>query len=131
MQWVLSKQIVVLEHEFGVTLLHPAPKQDAGRRGGNALAEGLVLRRPDHATDTAELTEAGALGSLVIGFIGPAMWNILPRLMRDYGAGFRGALPPLSMTTPPSSNGTGQDPRRRLRPSFGHDGTVEIRNDSE
>jgi DNA-binding transcriptional LysR family regulator len=85
-QPALSKQIFALERELGVTLFIRS------RRGASITEAGLalyseardILQRVDHATDSARLTDSGALGSLAIGFIGPAMWNLLPSLMREH-----------------------------------------------
>lgn len=130
-QPALSKQIVALERELGVTLFIRTKREVRITEAGQTLyAEARdILRRADHATDTAKLTEAGALGSLVIGFIGPAMWNILPRLMRDYRTRFPGMHFRLyEMTSAPIVQQVrdGILDAGFIRP-FGHDETVEIR----
>jgi DNA-binding transcriptional LysR family regulator len=91
-QPALSKQIVALERELGVTLFVRTKRAVSITEAGRALyAEARdILQRADHAADTAKLVETGALGSLAIGFIGPAMWNILPSLMREHRSRFPG-----------------------------------------
>lgn len=85
-QPALSKQIVALERELGVKLFTRSKREVSITEPGRAFYEEAraILQRVDHATDTAKLTEAGGVGSLAIGFIGPAMWNILPPLMRTH-----------------------------------------------
>jgi DNA-binding transcriptional LysR family regulator len=85
-QPALSKQIVALERELGVRLFIRSKRNVSITEAGQALYSEArdILQRVDHATDSAKLTDSGALGSLAIGFIGPAMWNILPPLMREH-----------------------------------------------
>lgn len=85
-QPALSKQIVALERELGVKLFIRSKRDVAITEAGEALYSVArdILQRVEHATDSAKLTDSGALGSLAIGFIGPAMWNILPSLMREH-----------------------------------------------
>ena len=85
-QPALSKQIVALERELGVTLFIRSKRDVSITAAGQALYSEArdILQRVEHASDGARLTDSGALGSLAIGFIGPAMWNILPPLMREH-----------------------------------------------
>jgi DNA-binding transcriptional LysR family regulator len=130
-QPALSKQIVALERELGVTLFVRSKRGVSITEAGQALYSETrdILQRVDHATDVAKLTDSGALGSLAIGFIGPAMWNILPPLMREH----RDRVPEIhfrlyEMTSGPMI----QQVRDRIldagfiRP-FGHDQDLEIK----
>jgi DNA-binding transcriptional LysR family regulator len=85
-QPALSKQIAALERELGVTLFSRTKHRTAFTPAGEAFFEEAldILRRVDHATRTARMTESGAVGSLDIGFIAPAMWSILPGLLREH-----------------------------------------------
>src|SRR5438477_1285220 len=84
-QPALSKQIFALERELGTKLFVRTKREVSITEAGQALyAEARdILQRVEHATDMAKLTDAGGLGMLAVGFIGPAMWNILPTLMRE------------------------------------------------
>jgi DNA-binding transcriptional LysR family regulator len=44
----------------------------------------VILHRVDRAVELAQMTAAGQVGSLDIGFIGPAMWSVLPRLLEEH-----------------------------------------------
>lgn len=85
-QPALSKQIAALERELGVTLFFRTNHRISFTPAGEAFFEEAVdiLRRVDHATRTAKMTNTGAVGSLDIGFIGPAMWSVLPPLLRAH-----------------------------------------------
>lgn len=130
-QPALSKQIVALERELGVTLFVRSKREVSITEAGEALYSEArdILQRVDHATDTAKLTEIGALGSLAIGFIGPAMWNILPSLMREH----RSRVPGMHFRLYEMTSGPMLEQVRDgildagfIRP-FGHDETLEIR----
>lgn len=85
-QPALSKQIAALERELGVTLISRTKHRIAFTPAGEAFFEEAldILRRVDHATRTAKMTESGAVGSLDIGFNGPAMLTVLPPLLRAH-----------------------------------------------
>jgi DNA-binding transcriptional LysR family regulator len=85
-QPALSKQVAALERELGVTLLSRTKHRIEFTPAGQAFFEEAVdiLRRVDHATRTARMTETGAVGTLDIGFIGPAMSTVLPPLLREH-----------------------------------------------
>jgi DNA-binding transcriptional LysR family regulator len=130
-QPALSKQIVALERELGVMLFIRTKRDVSITEAGQALyAETReILQRVDHATDTARLTESGAIGSLSIGFIGPAMWNILPSLLREH----RSRVPGIHFRLYEMTSGPIIEQVREgildagfIRP-FGHDEAVEIK----
>lgn len=130
-QPALSKQIVALERELDVRLFIRSKRDVSITEAGQALyAEARdILQRVDHATDSAKLTDSGALGSLAIGFIGPAMWNILPPLVREH----RNRVPGMhfrlyEMTSGPMIQQVrdGILDAAFIRP-FGHDEALEIK----
>ena len=91
-QPALSKQISALERELGVLLFSRTKRSVAFTPAGAAFYNEArdVLRRVDRARERVELTAAGALGTLDIGFAGPAMWAILPPLLRAHREAFPG-----------------------------------------
>jgi len=91
-QPALSKQIAALERELGVMLISRTKHRIAFTPAGRAFFEEAldILRRVDHATRTAKMTESGAIGSLDIGFNGPAMLTVLPPLLREHHRRFPG-----------------------------------------
>ena len=130
-QPALSKQIVALERELGVILFIRSKRAVSITEPGLALYEEArkILQRVDHATETAKLTDAGAVGSLAVGFIGPAMWNILPPLIRKH----RKRVPGLHFRLYEITSDAIVEQVRDgildvgfIRP-FGHDEAVEIR----
>ena len=129
-QPALSKQIVALERELGVTLFLRSKRDVSITEAGRALYTEArdILQRADQATDIAKLTASGALGSLAIGFIGPAMWNILPALMREH----RNRVPGMHFRLHEMTSGPMIQQVRDgildvgfIRP-FGHDEALEI-----
>ncbi|HZO37067.1 MAG TPA: LysR family transcriptional regulator [Solirubrobacteraceae bacterium] len=91
-QPALSKQIAALERELGVTLFSRSKHRISFTPAGEAFYEEAVdiLRRVEHATRTAKMTDTGAVGSLDVGFIGPAMFSVLPSLLREHRRRFPG-----------------------------------------
>jgi DNA-binding transcriptional LysR family regulator len=85
-QPALSKQIASLEGELGVQLFHRTKRRVTITDAGRALYEEVkvILQRIERAVETAQMTATGQIGSLDLGFIGPAMWSILPRLLAEH-----------------------------------------------
>jgi len=85
-QPALSKQIANLESELGVQLFHRTRRRVTITGAGAALYEEVrvILHRIDRAVETAQMTAAGQIGSLDLGFIGPAMWSVLPKLLESH-----------------------------------------------
>ena len=85
-QPALSKQIASLEAELGIQLFNRTKRRVTITDAGRALYEEVrvILQRIDRAVETAQMTAAGQVGSLDIGFIGPAMWSVLPKLLAEH-----------------------------------------------
>jgi DNA-binding transcriptional LysR family regulator len=85
-QPALSKQIASLEAELGLQLFHRTKRRVTITDAGRALYEDVrvILQRVDRAVETAQMTAAGQIGSLDIGFISPAMWSVLPSVLEKH-----------------------------------------------
>jgi DNA-binding transcriptional LysR family regulator len=91
-QPALSKQIAGLEAELGVRLFHRTKRSVTITDAGQAFYDEVrsILQRIEQATEIARRTAAGEIGSLAIGFIGPAMWSLLPDTLREHRRRFPG-----------------------------------------
>ncbi len=85
-QPALSKQIMALERELGVRLLDRTKRRVAFTTAGEAFYEEarVILHQVARAVDVAQMTAAGQVGNLEVGFIGPAMWTVLPPTLREH-----------------------------------------------
>jgi DNA-binding transcriptional LysR family regulator len=85
-QPALSKQIASLEAELKIQLFHRTKRRVTITDAGRVLYEEarVILQRIDRAVETAQMTAAGQIGSLDLGFIGPAMWSVLPKLLAEH-----------------------------------------------
>jgi DNA-binding transcriptional LysR family regulator len=85
-QPALSKQIANLENELGVQLFHRTRRRVTITAAGRALYDEVrvILQRIERAVETAQMTATGQIGSLDLGFVGPAMWSVLPRLLESH-----------------------------------------------
>ena len=85
-QPALSKQIASLEAELRVQLFHRTKRRVTITDAGRALYDEarVILQRVERAVETAQMTAAGQIGSLDLGFIGPAMWSVLPKLLTEH-----------------------------------------------
>jgi DNA-binding transcriptional LysR family regulator len=84
-QPALSKQVIALERELGLELLdrtHGVRLTSAGE----VFAEEAraIVERVDSAVAATQATARGELGTLSIGFVGPAMWSVLPPALRAH-----------------------------------------------
>jgi DNA-binding transcriptional LysR family regulator len=85
-QPALSKQIASLETEIGVQLFHRTKRRVTITDAGRVLYDEVrvILQRIERAVETAQMTAAGQIGSLDLGFVGPAMWSVLPKLLAEH-----------------------------------------------
>jgi DNA-binding transcriptional LysR family regulator len=91
----LSQQIRQLEREIGVTLLARNNRNVALTAAGQAfLADArAILARVEEATIHAQRVSRGEAGWLGIGFVGSAMYDLLPAVLRE----FRGRCPDVEL----------------------------------
>jgi DNA-binding transcriptional LysR family regulator len=85
-QPALSKQITVLENELGIVLLDRDRRHVALTEAGEAFLQEAVEILA-HATGAAQRAKAvgrGEVGRLNIGFIHPALADLLPRTLRRF-----------------------------------------------
>jgi len=84
-QPALSKQILALERELGVELLDRTHGVTLTPAGAVFYEEAsAILDRVSEAVRSAQGTARGELGSLDVGFVGPAMWSVLPWILREH-----------------------------------------------
>jgi DNA-binding transcriptional LysR family regulator len=85
-QPALSKQIASLERELGILLFHRTKRRVAATEAGLAFYEEVraILQHIEKAVERAKLTAEGEIGGLDIGFIGPAMWSLLPDALAEH-----------------------------------------------
>lgn len=84
-QPALSKQIIALERELGIELFDRSQGVKLTSAGEAFYEEArLVLERAESAVERAKATARGELGSLDVGFVGPAMWSVLPQVLREH-----------------------------------------------
>jgi DNA-binding transcriptional LysR family regulator len=83
----LSQQIKALENDVGVQLLVRDRRGVSLTPAGTAfLAESYnVLGAVEHAVATAQQVAHGEMGDLSIGFVGSAMYGLVPELLRAFG----------------------------------------------
>jgi DNA-binding transcriptional LysR family regulator len=76
----LSAQIRRLEEDLGVQLFYRVKKRiELSPAGEVLLSEGrALLREADQVADRVRKAEAGQIGSLSIGFVATAMYDVLP-----------------------------------------------------
>lgn len=86
----LSKQIQQFEEEIGVTLFKRNKRHvELTTAGEFFLPEARqVLAQAEQAVSTAQRAQRGEFGRLVIGFVGSATYDILPRFIREYRKNF-------------------------------------------
>jgi DNA-binding transcriptional LysR family regulator len=91
-QPALSKQIMALERDLGVQLFERTKRSVRVTSAGEALYDEAraILQRVERAAYTAQMTAIGEIGGLDIGFIGPAMWSVIPPTLRVHRQRFPG-----------------------------------------
>jgi DNA-binding transcriptional LysR family regulator len=94
-QPALSKQIASLERELGVQLFVRTKRSVALTEAGSVFAPEAraILKRVERAVETTKLVARGELGRLEIGCIAPAIWSVLPGVLR----GFSERLPSVTL----------------------------------
>lgn len=94
-QSALSRQIQRLEDTLGVTLFDRSRRAVALTEAGRAfLPEARqTLAHAKQAQRTARRAARGEVGRLVVGFVGPAIYGVLPRILRA----FRAAAPEVEL----------------------------------
>ena len=85
-QPALSRQIGALEREINVTLLDRSKRSVTLTEAGQAFYDEAraILQRVDRATQAAQMVSIGQVGALDVGFIGPAMWSVMPPLLGQH-----------------------------------------------
>lgn len=85
-QPALSKQIALLEKELGVRLFERTNRQVRLTEAGAVFLDEArqVLAQAEQASERARGAGRGETGVLGIGFIAPAIYTVLPRVLRRY-----------------------------------------------
>ena len=85
-QPVMSDQIRRLEQELGVKLFFRTKRTvQLSEPGKIFFAEATqILERVEKAIAEVQKAEQGELGSLVIGYTGPALYSVLPKIIRTF-----------------------------------------------
>lgn len=100
-QPALSKQISALERELGVLLLERDRRHVTLTEAGRVFLEEAteVLAHADGAVVRARAVSRGEVGRLNIGFIQPALADLLPRSLRVFRQHYPGVLLTLAEAT--------------------------------
>jgi DNA-binding transcriptional LysR family regulator len=82
----LGQQIRQLEREVGVRLFERTKRRVELTEAGRVFlaAADRILRKADEAVDAARRAGRGEVGTLVVGFISSASYEVLPRLLGPY-----------------------------------------------
>ncbi|RXT15465.1 LysR family transcriptional regulator [Ammoniphilus sp. CFH 90114] len=82
----LSLQIQNLEKELGFSLFHRTNRHVQLTEAGRVFADEVrkILDHLDRATSLAKRTHQGELGTLTVGFVGSATYDILPAVIREF-----------------------------------------------
>lgn len=85
-QPALSQQVSRLEEELGVQLLRRTKRRVELTEAGRAFLDGArdVLARAEGAAEDAKRAARGQVGRLVVSFVGPATYNVLPDILHAY-----------------------------------------------
>lgn len=82
----LSQQIRNLERELGVTLFRRTKRRVELSAPGEALLNEArdILHRAEQARELVRRVASGQVGRLTIGFVGSAIYDVLPALLRAF-----------------------------------------------
>ncbi|MGL6337824.1 MAG: LysR family transcriptional regulator [Waterburya sp.] len=85
-QPVISDQIRRLEQELGVKLFFRTKRTVELTEPGKLLLKEAkqILERVEKAVSTVQKADRGELGSLIIGYTGPAFYTLLPKIIRSF-----------------------------------------------
>jgi DNA-binding transcriptional LysR family regulator len=88
----LSQQIRRLEQELGVQLLARTKRRVQMTEAGRAFLEEArkTLAQLDHAMEVARRASRGEVGRLAIGFLGAAIYSLLPAILKVFRDRFPG-----------------------------------------
>ncbi len=91
-QPAVSQTIRDLEEEMGVRLFQRTKRSVRLTAAGTTFRRQVVrlLEDADSAVRETQRAARGEVGRLVVGFMGPAMWPILPEILRRYEASYPG-----------------------------------------
>ncbi|MFE0019909.1 LysR family transcriptional regulator [Amycolatopsis sp. NPDC059021] len=98
----LSQQIQSLEKELGTRLFDRTSRSVELTKAGHAFITEArkTLRHADQAVASASRAARGHNGQLRIGFIGSAIYSILPALLREFRSRYPGvSLEPVELTS--------------------------------
>ncbi|MCG8347024.1 MAG: LysR family transcriptional regulator [Chloroflexales bacterium] len=82
----LSQQIRQLENEIGVQLLHRTKRRvELTHAGAMFLKEAqAIVAHAEQAIQVAQQASHGKIGRLAVGFVGSAMYSVLPPILRAF-----------------------------------------------
>ncbi|MDJ0633760.1 MAG: LysR family transcriptional regulator [Xenococcaceae cyanobacterium MO_188.B29] len=85
-QPVISDQIRRLEQELGVKLFFRTKRTVELTEPGKIFFKEAkqILERVEKAVDAVQKADRGELGSLMIGYTGPALYTLLPKIIRTF-----------------------------------------------
>lgn len=91
-QPAVSQTIRDLEEEMGVSLFRRTKRSVRLTAAGTTFARQVhgLLAEADAAVRETQRAARGEVGHLAVGFMGPAMWPVLPGILRDYEALYPG-----------------------------------------
>ncbi|WP_274653669.1 LysR family transcriptional regulator [Paenibacillus humicola] len=100
----LSMQIQQLEHELGVVLFHRTNRRVALTEAGKyfLIEVRKILAGIEQAAEIAQRAHRGEFGSLAVGFVGSATYDILPAVIREYRSLFPAVQLSLSELSSPA-----------------------------
>lgn len=82
----LSKAVSRLEKELGIELFHRTKRTVQLTEAGRVFFKEArrVLEDVEHATEAARRAAEGEIGALEVGFFSPAIYGILPEIIKTY-----------------------------------------------